>query len=83
MHLEHQNIPASFEWIPLLGLVAQLVVSLIADPRVASLTPVRSHALVEIDCEIFSMVILLLPLIQDGLMSVTRESMCVKYSLTT
>ena len=36
--------------------------SLIADPGVVSLIPVRSHRLTKIDHEIFSMVILLLPL---------------------
>ena len=37
----------------------------------------QSHTFVEIDHEIFSMVIILdLWLIQDGLLSVTRESMC-------
>ena len=37
---------------------------------------------VEIDHEIFSMIILLLPLIQEGLVSVARESMYMKYWLT-
>ena len=46
-----------------------------------SLIPAQSHTLVEIDNEIISMVILLLPLIQEGLMSVTRESLCTKYWL--
>ena len=36
---------------------------------------------VEIDLEIFSMVSLLLQLIQEGLVSVTRENMCTKYWL--
>ena len=53
-----------------------LVGSLIADPWVVSLIPARSHSLTKIDHEIFSMVILLLPLIQDGLLSVASESMC-------
>ena len=34
------------------------------------------------DHEIFSMVILVLQLIEDGLLSVTHESMCMKYWLT-
>ena len=47
------------------GCVAQLVMCLTADtcltadPRVASLNPVRSHTLMEIDHEIISMAILL------------------------
>ena len=39
--------------------------------RVMSLIPAWSYTLVEIDREIFSMVILLLPLIQEGLVLVT------------
>ena len=41
-----------------------------------------SHTLVEIDHEIISMVILLLPLIQEGLLSAVSESLCTKYWLT-
>ena len=67
-------------WVP--GLIAQLVACPTADPGVASLIPARSHIFVEIDHEIISMVILLLPLIQEGLLSVTSESMCTKYWLT-
>ena len=36
----------------------------------------RQHALVQIDHEIFSMVILSLPLIQEGQLSVSGERMC-------
>ena len=36
----------------------------------------RQHSLVEIDHEIFSMVILSLPLIQEGQLSVSGERMC-------
>ena len=61
------------------GPVAQSIASLIADPGVTSLIPAQSHTCVEIDYEIFSTVILLLPLIQEGLLSVTSESMCMKY----
>ena len=61
------------------GHVAWLVVSQNADPEVASLILARSHTFVEIDHEIISMVTHLLPLIQEGLLSVTRESMCMKY----
>ena len=42
----------------------------------------QSHTFVEIDYEIISAAILLLPLIQGGLLSVTNESMCTKYWLT-
>ena len=55
------------------------------DPGVASSIPARSHTFVEIDHEIISMVILL-PfaecIIQEGLLSVTSESICTKYWLT-
>ena len=61
----------------------QLIASLFADPGVLSLIPVRIHTFVEIYCEIFSMFILLLPLIQEGLLSITSESMCMEYWLTT
>ena len=61
--------------------IVQSVASLTADPGVMSLIPALSHTFVEIDHEIFSMAILLLPLIQEGL-SVTSESMCMKYLLT-
>ena len=57
--------------------IALPVRSLTADPGVVSLIPARSHALVEVDHEIISTVILLLPLIQERL-SVTSESMCTK-----
>ena len=45
---------------------------------VASLFPAGSRTSVEIDHELVSMVIPLLPLIQKGLL-VTSESMCMKY----
>ena len=54
------------------GPVAQL--SLTADPEVPSLIPKRSHTFVEIVHDIISTIILLLPLIQEGLLSVTSES---------
>ena len=62
--------------------VAQSVASVTVDPGVASLIPAWSHTFVEIDHEIISTVILLLPLIQEGLLSVTSECMCTKYWLT-
>ena len=61
------------------GLIAQSVLSWTADPGVASLILARSHIFMEIDHEIFSTVMILLPPIQDGLLSVTSESMCTKY----
>ena len=64
------------------GPVAQFVASLIADPGVVSLIPTRPHNFAEIDHEIFFTAILLLPLIQEGLLSVTGESMCATYWLT-
>ena len=48
-----------------------------ADPGVTSLIPARSHTFFEIDREIISMVILLSPLFQEGLLSVTSKSICV------
>ena len=44
--------------------------------------PDKVHTFVEIDHEIISTVILLFPLTQEGLLSVTSESMCTKYWLT-
>ena len=37
----------------------------------------QQHSFVEIDHEIFSMVILSLPLIQEGQLSVSGERMCI------
>ena len=65
------------------GPVMQLVRSQIADPGNVSLIPARLHTFVEIDHEMFSKVILLLPLIQEVLLSVTSESMCTESWLTT
>ena len=55
-----------------------------ADPGFASSIPAKSLTFVKIDHdhEIISMIILLLPLMQEGLLSVTSESMCTKYWLT-
>ena len=66
-----------------LGCIAQLVASLSADPGVGFLIPVQSQAFVEINHEVISTVNLLLLLIEEGLLSVTSESMCTKYWLTT
>ena len=46
------------------------------------MAPVRPHSLVEIDHEIFSTVILSLPQIQEGKLSVTCERMFTEYWLT-
>ena len=56
----------------------QSVTCLTADPGVASSITTQSHSFVEIDHEIISAVILLLLLIQEGLLSVTSESMFTK-----
>ena len=56
--------------------------SLTADSMVASLIAAGSHTFVKIDHEIISTVIILFPLIQEGLLSVTSESMRTKYWLT-
>ena len=56
-----------------LGQVVQSVASPIADPGVLSLNDeARAPPFVEIDQEIFSTIILFLPLIQEGLVSVTN-----------
>ena len=76
------SFQGKLSYIP--GRVAQSVtcpatdVSLTADTGVASLIPARSHTFVEIDHEIVSTVILLN---QEGLLSVTSESMCTKYNV--
>ena len=70
------------------GRIAQSVtcltadMSLPADPWVVSSIPAQSHTFVEIDHEIISTNIPSLLLIQEGLLSVTSESMCTKYFLT-
>ena len=53
--------------------IAQSVASSTADPGVPRLIPARSHTFMEIEHEIISTV----PLIQEGLLSVTGESMCM------
>ena len=50
--------------------------------RVCEFDPARPYTFVGIDNEIFYMVILLLPLIQEGLVPVTSENMSRKYWLT-
>ena len=61
--------------------IAQSVVSPTANPAVASSILALSHTFIDIDCEIISYYILLL-LIQEGLLSVKSESICMKYWLT-
>ena len=64
------------------GCVAQWVASQISDPGILSSIPVRPHTFAEIDHEIFATVIFFRPLIQEGLLSFTGESMCTEYLLT-
>ena len=64
------------------GLVAQSVTSMTIEPGVTSLILARSHTFVEIDHEMISTAVLLLLLIQEVLLSVTRQNMCTKYWLT-
>ena len=59
------------------GLVAQ-VANLTADPGVASSIRALSHTFLAIEHEIISAVILLLPLIQEWLLLVTRRTICRK-----
>ena len=54
------------------GPVAQSVTSLATDPGATSSIPARSHTFMEIDHELIYIVILL-PLIKEGLMSVNMS----------
>ena len=56
--------------------------SLIADPWVMNLMPAQPHTLVEIDHEIYSTFILFLPLIIEGLLSYSGQSMYTEYCFT-
>ena len=67
---------------PLPGPFVRSVTRLTVDPGVTRLNLARSHTFQEIDHEIFSTSIILLPLIHEGLFSVTRESMCTKFWLS-
>ena len=51
--------------------------------RGCDLFPALSHNFAEIDHEIFLRPFSYLPLIQQGLLSATRENMCTKYWFTT
>ena len=53
------------------------VTSQFADPGVMSLILDRLHTFVETDHKIFSTVVFLLPLIQEGMLSVTIENIYV------
>ena len=55
---------------------------LTADPGVARVIPARSHTFVETGLEIILGPFSSLPLIQEGLLSVKKESICKKYWLT-
>ena len=59
----------------------QLLASLISDPGVVVLILARPHTFVEIDYEIYSTVILLLPQIQEVLLSVISQCICTEYLL--
>ena len=71
--MEDVQKPASVAWMRVR----------LADQEVAgSIPPGRQHSFVEIDNEILSMVILSLPLIQEGRLSVSGERMeCAQYWL--
>ena len=64
------------------GPLAQSGASLTAIKGSLVRAPVRPHTVVMIYHEIISTVILPLPLIQEGHMSVSGKSMCTKYWLT-
>ena len=66
-----------FIWVLL-----QSVVNLIADPGVVSSIPAGASTFLEIDHLIFSDLIHLFLLIQEGLWSVSSKSMCPEYWLT-
>ena len=68
--LEYNSLPAG----P--GPLMQWITRLTADPRVLSWIPARPHTFEEIDHEIIFMVVLL-PLIHEGLLSVTSKSVCI------
>ena len=60
------------------ALVAQLDASQLVIRRLRVwLPPGRQHSFMDIDHEIFSMIILSLPLIQEGQLSVSGKRMCI------
>ena len=58
------------------GFLAQSVASPTADPGIAGSILAWSHTFVVIDHEIICTVILHLPLVQEGLLSLTSNSLC-------
>ena len=58
------------------------VTCLTADPGVVSLIPAGSHTFIEIDHKIILQPFSSLPLIQEGLLSVTSNSIFMNYWLT-
>ena len=77
----HQELWENYQvyLVPLPALVAQLDVPPTGDQEVAGSIPAgrdQQHSFVEIDHEIFSMVILSLTLIQQEQLSVSGERMC-------
>ena len=64
------------------GPIEQSEVSQIANTGVVSWISAQPYTFAEIYCEVVSMVIHLLPLINEGLLSVTSGSMCPEYWLT-
>ena len=77
VHAEYFGLILTYEPGPL----ALSVTGLTAGPGTASSIPARSHTFVEMGYEIISTAILLLPLIQEELLSAISESMYEKYRL--
>ena len=75
--IRHVSLP-SFLMLIWLALVAQLDAPSDWRPEGRGLNPRRDrqHSFVEVDHEIFSTVILSLPLVQEGQLSVYGERMC-------
>ena len=65
------------------GHVAQSVVHLTEESEVLGFIPSPKHTFMGIDCKIFSLVVFPLPLIQEGQLSVTGESMGTEYLFST
>ena len=63
----------------MIGIISCMVGSLNADAGVMSSVVAPPYTFVEIDREIFSTAILPILLMHEGLLSVTSESMCMKY----
>ena len=70
-----------FEWVPTTYVFRRLKISVSQDCPdtqilILIIADVGQHSFVEIDHEIFSTVILSIPLIQEGQLSVSGERMC-------